>query len=33
MVLVAHASEQRREQIAADERVTARFGPGQPARS
>jgi len=33
MVLVAHASEQRREQIAADERVTARFDPGQPARS
>ena len=33
MVLVAHASEERREQIAADERVTARFDPGQPARS
>ena len=33
MVLVTHASEQRREQIAADERVTARFDPGQPARS
>jgi uncharacterized protein (TIGR03089 family) len=33
MVLVAHASEQRREQISADERVTARFDPGHPARS
>ena len=33
MVLVTHASEHRREQIAADERVTARFDPGQPARS
>ncbi len=33
MVLVAHASKERREQIAADERVTARFDPGQPARS
>ena len=27
------SSEHRREQIAADERVTARFDPGQPARS
>ena len=33
MVLVTHVSEERREQIAADERVTARFDPGQPARS
>ena len=33
MVLVTHASEERRERIAADERVTARFDPGQPARS
>jgi uncharacterized protein (TIGR03089 family) len=33
MVLVTGASPERREQIAADERVTARFDPGQPARS
>ncbi len=33
MVLVTHTSEERRERIAADERVTARFDPGQPARS
>ena len=33
MVLVTHASAERRERIAADERVTARFDPGQPARS
>jgi uncharacterized protein (TIGR03089 family) len=33
MVLVTHTSEGRRERIAADERVTARFDPGQPARS
>src|SRR4249919_2688764 len=33
MVLVTHVSEHRREQIAVDERVTARFDPGQPARS
>ena len=33
MVLVTHAAAERREQIAADERVTARFDPGQPARS
>ena len=30
MVLVTHASEERREQIAADERVTARFDPVSP---
>jgi uncharacterized protein (TIGR03089 family) len=36
LVLVAHASDEGREQIAADERVTHRFAsadPGQPARS
>ena len=33
MVLVTHTSEERRERIAVDERVTARFDPGQPARS
>jgi uncharacterized protein (TIGR03089 family) len=33
MVLVTHTSEEKRERIAADERVTARFDPGQPARS
>jgi hypothetical protein len=33
MVLVTAASEARRERIAADERVTARFDPGQPVRS
>jgi uncharacterized protein (TIGR03089 family) len=33
MVLVTAASEERRERIAADERVTARFDPGQPVRS
>ena len=33
MVLVTSTSEERREQIAADERVTARFDPGQPVRS
>jgi uncharacterized protein (TIGR03089 family) len=33
MVLVVHASDARREQIAADERVTARFDPGHPTRS
>ena len=33
MVLVTYTSEGRRERIAADERVTARFDPGQPARS
>jgi uncharacterized protein (TIGR03089 family) len=33
MVLVTHASAERREQITADERVTSRFDPGQPARS
>ena len=33
MVLVARVDDERREQIAADERVTARFDPGQPARS
>jgi uncharacterized protein (TIGR03089 family) len=33
LVLVAHASTERCEQIAADERVTDRFDPPQPARS
>ncbi len=33
MVLVTHTSGERRERIVADERVTARFDPGQPARS
>jgi uncharacterized protein (TIGR03089 family) len=33
MVLVTHTSDEKRERIAADERVTARFDPGQPARS
>ncbi len=33
LVLVVNASVERRERIAADERVTARFDPGQPARS
>jgi len=33
LVLLAHVSPERREQIAADERVTHRFDPGQPARS
>ena len=33
MVLVTHTSEERRERIAVVERVTARFDPGQPARS
>ena len=33
MVLVTRVSPERREQIAGDERVTARFDPGQPARS
>jgi hypothetical protein len=33
MVLVTHTSEETRERIAADERVTARFDPAQPARS
>jgi uncharacterized protein (TIGR03089 family) len=33
LVLLAHASPERREQIAADERVTHRFDPAQPARS
>jgi uncharacterized protein (TIGR03089 family) len=33
LVLLAHVSPERREQIAADERVTDRFDPDQPARS
>lgn len=33
LVLVVNASVDRRERIAADERVTARFEPGQSARS
>jgi uncharacterized protein (TIGR03089 family) len=33
LVLVAHASEERCARIAADERVTHRFDPDQPARS
>jgi uncharacterized protein (TIGR03089 family) len=33
LVLLAHATPERRERVAADERVTARFDPGQPARS
>jgi uncharacterized protein (TIGR03089 family) len=33
LVLLAHVSPERREQIAADERVTHRFDPGQPTRS
>jgi len=33
LVLLAHASPERRERIAADERVTHRFDPAQPARS
>ncbi len=33
LVLLAHASPRRRERVVADERVTARFDPGQPARS
>jgi uncharacterized protein (TIGR03089 family) len=33
LVLVAHASAERCEQIAADERVTDRFDPSHPARS
>ena len=33
LVLVVNASVERRERIAADERVTARLDPGQPARS
>jgi len=33
LVLLAHATPERRERIAADERVTERFDPGQPARS
>jgi uncharacterized protein (TIGR03089 family) len=36
LVLLAHASEQKREQIATDERITHRFSPagtGHPARS
>jgi uncharacterized protein (TIGR03089 family) len=33
LVLLAHGSPERREQIAVDERVTHRFDPAQPARS
>jgi uncharacterized protein (TIGR03089 family) len=33
LVLLAHASPERRERIAADERVTHRFDPVHPARS
>ncbi len=33
LVLVAHVSAERRERIAADERVTDRFDPAHPARS
>lgn len=33
VVLVVGASPERREQIATDERVTARFAPDQPAKS
>jgi uncharacterized protein (TIGR03089 family) len=33
LVLLAHVSPERRERVAADERVTHRFDPAQPARS